>query len=118
MAAVEPALQLVHPEQADDRRSPSLSRAVLASSGGRIGVSLGVLLILLIAFGRFFTPFDPDAVGVGVPVTGPSSSHLLGVDSLGRDVLSRFLVGGGSILLVPLVAVILAFLLGGSLGMF
>ena len=47
-----------------------------------------------------------------------SWAHLLGTDSLGRDVLSRLLVGARSVIAVPLLATLLAFAVGGVLGMF
>lgn len=109
------ALQL---ESVDEEgRPPSARRAVLASWEGRIGLVIGLLVLLLIAFGRFFTPYAPDLVNVGAPTAGPSSAHLLGTDELGRDTLSRLLVGGTTIILIPLISVSLAWLIGGTLGM-
>jgi peptide/nickel transport system permease protein len=42
---------------------------------------------------------------------------MLGTDQLGRDVLSRVLYGGRSVLLLPVCAVTLAFAIGGVLGL-
>jgi peptide/nickel transport system permease protein len=92
-------------------------RAVVRSRQGRIGLALGAIVLLVVVFGRFFTPYPPDAIGVGGNAEGPSADHLLGTDSLGRDTLSRLLVGGTSIILIPLVAVGLAWLVGCTLGM-
>ena len=90
-----------------------MSRAILASTQGRVGLGLGGLV-----FGRFSTPYPPDAIGVGGSAVGPSADHLLGTDSLGRDTFSRLLVGGTTIILIPLAAVGLAWIVGGTLGMF
>jgi peptide/nickel transport system permease protein len=92
-------------------------RAVLGSTEGRIGSGVGLIILFMIVFGRFFTPYPPDQIGVGPATTGPSGAHLLGTDALGRDTLSRLLVGGTTIILVALVAVTLAWILGGILGM-
>jgi peptide/nickel transport system permease protein len=97
---------------------PGWVRGVLASGEGRIGLACAIFILAVIIFGRFVTPYDPYQIGVGPPATGPSREHLLGTDSLGRDVLSRFLVGGGSVLLIPTLAVTIAYLIGGALGMY
>jgi peptide/nickel transport system permease protein len=55
---------------------------------------------------------------VATPGSGSSAAHWFGTDALGRDVLSRFLHGGTTVLLIPLVAVSLSLLIGGSLGLF
>jgi peptide/nickel transport system permease protein len=47
----------------------------------------------------------------------PSGAHLLGTDYLGRDVLSRFLDGGMSVIVLPLVAVALALAIGSAVGL-
>jgi peptide/nickel transport system permease protein len=101
----------------EEERPPSAIRAVLQSTEGRIGVGLGAAVLFVIIFGRFFTPYPPDAIEVGPSAAGPTWSHLLGTDALGRDVLSRLLVGGGAIILIPLVAVTIAWLLGLTFGM-
>ena len=108
----------LHPvEEEEEARPPSAWRTVVGSVEGRIGLVVGALMLALIAFGRFFTPYSTTELGVGPQTTGPSASHLLGTDNLGRDVFSRFLVGGDTIVLVPLAAVTLAFIVGGGLGM-
>src|SRR2546428_13350240 len=78
----------------EEGRAPSAWRAILASAEGRIGAALGSIVLFVIVFGRFFTPYDPNAIGVGGATTGPSPAHLLGADELGRDTLSRLLVRG------------------------
>jgi peptide/nickel transport system permease protein len=93
-----------------------LFRAVLRTGEGKIGITLGVLMILLIVLGRFLGP-ETD-FNVGAPGSGSSAAHWFGTDTLGRDVLSRFLHGGTTVLLIPLIAVSISLLIGGSLGLF
>lgn len=47
---------------------------------------------------RLIVPYDPQALGVGSTLVGPSTTHLLGTDNLGRDVLSRALAGASTVL--------------------
>ena len=94
----------------------SLWRSILHSGEGKIGVGLGAFMIGLIVLGAFFGP-DTD-YNVAAPGSGPSVAHWFGTDALGRDVLSRFLHGGTSVLLIPLIAVTLSLIIGGSLGLF
>jgi peptide/nickel transport system permease protein len=97
--------------------SDYLWRALLRTWTGRIGLTIVALNIIVFLLGPFVAPYDPTATGIGIPATGPAAEHLLGTDSLGRDVLSRLLSGGGEVVLLPLAAVALAFLFGGSAGM-
>jgi peptide/nickel transport system permease protein len=92
-------------------------KAIVRSVEGRIGLALGGAMMAIIVFGPWLTPYAPTAIGVGPPTEPPSLRHWLGTDNLGRDVLSRFLVGGNTVLLVPLLAVGLALVLGGGLGL-
>jgi peptide/nickel transport system permease protein len=113
-SAVDPVAAEVVEEEG---RPPPGWRAVIGSTQGRIGLVLGGIVLFVVLFGRFFTPYPPDAIGVGGNATGPSADHLLGTDSLGRDTLSRLLVGGTTIIVIPLVAVGLAWMIGGTFGM-
>lgn len=63
------------------------------------------------------SPFDPykESVLLRLKPFG-FRGHLLGTDELGRDILTRILYGGRSSLLTGVVPVLVAGLLGGSLG--
>lgn len=62
--------------------------AALIPGAVMIAVALAALCAPLLA------PHDPDAISMGVALTGPSGTHPLGTDQLGRDQLSRLLYGG------------------------
>jgi peptide/nickel transport system permease protein len=55
-------------------------------------------------------------VNLGEKYQGPSQAHLLGTDSLGRDLFSRLLVGGRSCLLTALLIVTISIVVGIPLG--
>lgn len=60
-----------------------------------------LLLIIIVACvgANFWAPYSPGAQNLFAIAKGPSWRHLLGTDSLGRDVLSRMLYGGRPTLL-------------------
>ncbi|WP_033287621.1 ABC transporter permease [Amycolatopsis jejuensis] len=82
--------------------------ALPATVSGRIGLVLAVLVLAVALFGPFVTPFDPDRT-FGTPFAPPDAHFLLGTDFLGRDVLSRLLSGGRSVLLYAGIATVLAY---------
>lgn len=96
---------------------------LLRSPSGAVGAAL--LAVLLVAgFGAsFVTPDSPTAQNLSITVRPPSVApihgkiHLLGTDQLGRDILSRLLVGLRISLLVALTVVPLSILLGLTVGM-
>ena len=86
------------------------------TGSGRIGLAATLLLLGLVVFGPLFAPHDPAAI-VGIPYERPGGGFLLGTDGLGRDVLSRVLWGGRSILALSVLATTLAYVVGASIGL-
>jgi peptide/nickel transport system permease protein len=91
-------------------------RAVLGGVAGQLGFTLLLIGAAVAIFGPFVAPFSPTALA-GLPLDPPSSAHWLGTDQLGRDVLSRVLHGGRSVLVLAALAVVVTFAIGGPLGM-
>ena len=51
------------------------------------------LLVLVAIVAQFWTPYKYFAEGIAPIYQGPTAQHLLGVDDLGRDILSRIMLG-------------------------
>jgi peptide/nickel transport system permease protein len=103
--------------QATVHRRPRILRAgVLRSNGGRVGVVLTVVAVAVALLGAFFAPYSPTAT-LGVPGAAAGGSHTLGLDFIGRDVLSRTLYGGRSTLLLAGLATLLTYVVGGAIGL-
>jgi peptide/nickel transport system permease protein len=81
-----------------------------------VGGILVLLVFVLSIFAPRFAPYDPSKIDIKNILVGPSWSHLLGTDDLGRDVLSRMLWGGRISLEVGFVAVGIATIMGLILG--
>jgi peptide/nickel transport system permease protein len=90
------------------RRPPALTCAALG---------FVALVILCLIAGPLIAPQDPDQQNVLLGAVPPSSAHLLGTDQLGRDVLSRLVVGTRPTLIGPLCVAVGATLIGSSLGL-
>jgi peptide/nickel transport system permease protein len=77
-------------------------------------VPLGYLVILVLGslLAPILAPYSPNAADLDNVLSGPSATHLLGTDALGRDVLSR-LMHGGRVSLVSAAIVVLTVLLVG-----
>nr|WP_229451879.1 ABC transporter permease [Massilia niastensis] len=83
-----------------------------------LGLVLTALCLLMALFGPSLAPYDPAAI-VDEEVFGAiSSQFLLGTDYLGRDMLSRILVGARFTVALALAATLLASLTGTTLGLF
>jgi peptide/nickel transport system permease protein len=83
---------------------------------GAIGLAVVVLVVAVALLGRYIAPHDPNAP-VGTPLAGPSSAAHLGTDFLGRDVLSRLLYGGRSVIGLAAAATALAYAIGLAIGL-
>ena len=81
----------------------------------RIGLILVAAVVTVALLGPFLAPHSQSEF-VGLPFAPPSEEAKLGTDTLGRDVLSRTLGGGRSLLWMPLLASALAIGLGTLLG--
>jgi peptide/nickel transport system permease protein len=114
-AAAAPAIGAA-PRRRRRRPITLLLRRSLRQTRTKIGVALVLLLLGVAVIGPLFAPHAPAAFA-GAPYAHPSSSALLGTDSLGRDVLSRFLWGGRSILGLSAAATAIGLLLGVSIGL-
>ncbi|MDX6533363.1 MAG: peptide/nickel transport system permease protein [Gaiellales bacterium] len=88
----------------------------LRTPSGAVGVSIVLFVLAVALLGQYVAPHDPTAP-VGLPLAGPGGEALLGTDFLGRDVLSRLLYGGRSVLGLAALATGLAYLIGLTIGL-
>ena len=84
--------------------------------GFQIGAVLLVLFVGTALVSLFWTPYAVDALDMRAKLLPPSSGHPLGTDHLGRDVLSRVMVGAQTSITVGLIAVAIGLTLGVTLG--
>jgi peptide/nickel transport system permease protein len=112
-AAVEPV-----PGAAVLQRRPWLGilRDALRLGRTKIGVALVGLIVAIAVFGPLVAPHSPTEF-VAAPNTGPSADAIFGADALGRDVFSRFLHGGLSVLWMAAAATLIGVVIGVVVGL-
>lgn len=81
-----------------------------------IGMTMTLLVVLVALFAPLLAPHDPSAQDTARRLDKPSAQHPLGLDDLGRDVLSRILYGARVSLRVGFSVVALAATFGVMMG--
>lgn len=99
-----------------------VGRMLWESNTGLLGLGVILLIILTALSAELITPHDPLAQDIPHRLAGPfwmtgSADHLLGTDSLGRDILARIIFGTRISLLVGLSSVFLSGSIGVPLGL-
>ena len=101
------------------RRLRYTLRVILRDPLAVFGVFIIILLIVLALFGPWIAPYPEQGKGrTNVPdrFQPPSGEYWLGTDQLGRDILSRVIIGSSIALRVPTIVVTLAVVVGAPLG--
>ena len=80
-------------------------------------VAIVALFIIIAITADWVAPYDPYAQDLVASSQGPSAAHWLGTDQLGRDILSRLMVGSRTGIIGPAVVAICATVIGTLLGL-
>jgi peptide/nickel transport system permease protein len=91
--------------------------AFTRSWSARVGLVVLTFVFGVAFIGPYFAPYSPSAIP-GIPFATPSHTYLFGNDYLGEDVFSRVLSGGRTVILYGAVATLLAYAVGGTIGLF
>ena len=91
-------------------------RKLLKNRAAMFGVFILVSLIILAILAPVISPYPYDYQNLELGASAPSSAHLLGTDTLGRDLLSRLLYGSRVSLMVGFVATAVALVIGVTWG--
>jgi peptide/nickel transport system permease protein len=82
----------------------------------RIGLAIVAILVLIALAGPLVAPYSPTEF-VAAPNSAPSGDAVFGADALGRDVLSRFLNGGRTVLWLAAASTLLGIAVGVVVGL-
>jgi peptide/nickel transport system permease protein len=113
-----PDVQMAPARRRSALRSPWLQTLVASSRFKRtwIGLALTSVVVAVALLGPMLSPYSPSEF-VAPPYEPPSNEAWLGTDYLGRDVLSRFLWGGRSVLGLSILATVFGLGLGILVGL-
>lgn len=81
-----------------------------------LGLAMLAIMVLVTVLAPWIVPYDPSATSAN-SLAAPSAANWLGTDLIGRDILSRLIVGGRTTLLITGVSVLLALAAGLVLGL-
>lgn len=108
-------------DTASEIRSPGVFKQLLRRPGSAFGLVLIAAIVFCALTANYITPFDPndqpfDGLTIeGAPIA-PNAEHWMGTDLLGRDLLSRLIVGAQTSLIIGVVANGLSAILGTLVG--
>jgi peptide/nickel transport system permease protein len=101
-------------------RRNRVARYMLFNPLNLFGLTLLVLILMLTIFGPLMTPYSPTVPDYSYMLSGPSSVHWFGTDSIGYDIFSRILAGArlsiGTAASVLAIAVVFGLTLGAISG--
>jgi ABC-type dipeptide/oligopeptide/nickel transport system permease subunit len=112
-----PASAIGTAEALDPGAGSDFWRRFRQSRNARLGGVLVALVLLAAAGGPWLAPYRFDDTDLLAVWAEPSRAHLLGGDALGRDVLSRLVVGARISLLVAVSVLALTLTIGTAAGM-
>lgn len=118
MAAILPTAVPAVPEQRSSGYWSSVARRFLKDPVAIVASLVVLLLLAMAVFGPWLAPADPfkaSMLGRLKPIG--SEGYPLGSDELGRDMLSRLIVGARLSLFMGITPVVLAFVIGTSIGL-
>ena len=81
-----------------------------------IGLAIILFLLVIALLAPYIVPYDPVVLDLECRLSSPSTEHLMGTDTLGRDTLSRVVYGTRVSLMIATIVVAVEVLLGVLLG--
>ncbi len=97
-------------------RFRQFARQFARNRAGMIGLAIIAVIVLIALFAPIVAPFDPYEMNRIERLQGPTRTHPMGTDDLGRDLFSRIVYGARISMTVGLVSVLIATILGAPAG--
>ena len=120
----EANLTLRHRQEAESAAFPQQHESLTAAAfhaflrhrSGMIGLSIVLIMLALSVAAPLLAPHDPLTMVTADRFAPPSAQYPMGADEFGRDIWSRLLFGGRIAFLVGSISVVIATLVGVTIG--
>lgn len=102
-----------------NKRESNFMRVVKQMSYNRaatIGAVILLVEIILAVLAPVIAPYDYNAIDITSAMQGPSAAHWFGTDDMGRDILSRILIGAKYSMGMGVLAVFFGTIMGCAVG--
>jgi peptide/nickel transport system permease protein len=101
-----------------ERKSNNAWNKLKRNKTAILGLIIICIMILMVIFADFISPYDPNTLDLGNTYLKPGSEgHIFGTDEFGRDLLSRIIYGSRISILVAVGATIVGGIIGLLLGL-
>lgn len=91
-------------------------RQLSYNKAAMLGAAILVIEVILALLAPVIAPYSYNTITMEIAYQGPSAAHLFGTDDMGRDILSRILIGAKYSLGMGILAVLFGMFLGSIVG--
>jgi peptide/nickel transport system permease protein len=119
MSNMDQDIPAVKPEKENTRTFRHVLSVIVRDPLSLASTVIIILFVLVALFAKQIAPYPLEGAGktnVANSLLAPSLEHPFGADKLGRDILSRVIVGAQPALIIPIGVVLFAILIGAPLG--
>lgn len=116
-ATTIPATAILPPAKAKGPIRRALDR-FFSNRAALVGLGILVPIVIAVATYHWWWAYAPNAIDLRALNKGPSGTHWMGSDGVGRDVMSRLLQGGRVSLIVATTSVAISLVIGFLVGAF
>lgn len=81
------------------------------------GAGVFVVILVCAVFAGQIAPYEPNAINFAAKLEPPGAEHLMGTDSLGRDIFSRVIHGARTSLVIGVTVSLLSMAIGVPIGL-
>lgn len=92
-------------------------RRLVKSWSAKLGLYLFIAIVLICFIGPFFCKYGKNDIDITAIMCKPCREHLLGCDTMGRDMLVRLLYGGQYSIVLGIVAAVFGNFVGLAIGL-